>query len=48
MTIPHGMAMVMATLATTSVPDSSGRMPNFGSANSGLHCVPVRNSQSGT
>ena len=47
-TVPSGMATSSATPELTSVPDSSTTMPKWASSNSGVHCVSVRKSHSGT
>ena len=41
---PRGSATISAIAVVKSVPATSGRMPNFGSAKSGVHCLSVKNS----
>src|SRR5688572_11363417 len=45
---PKGRATASAMALVNSVPESSGRMPNFASANRGVHSVEVRNSSTDT
>ena len=46
--VPSGTATSSATAELVIVPDSSTMMPKWASSNSGVHCVSVRKSQSGT
>ena len=48
MIVPSGMAMSSATEELVTVPASSTMMPKCASSNSGVHCVSVRKSHSGT
>ena len=41
---PMGRATAMAMAVVSSVPVSKGRIPNCLRANSGVHCLAVRNS----